>query len=481
MGWIVIACAAILLAPSALNGIPFLYVDTATYLAQGQEALRRVAPWLVGAEERLPSAADFFGGDGSDGGAAVVGGRSIYYGILTYASWRFGGLWPLVALQASAVAIPLAILTRALLPGRWAMPAVGSAAGIAFLTPGGIFVGLAMPDIWAAAMLLALAALAAEGLRSRAGTACAAIVCLAALFHGSHAALAVATLAAGTVAWGVMVPWRAALRPVLGGCAAAVAVAVAGSVLFSAVVTRTFGEVPITRPHMTAHLVDMGPGARHARAACAAGADYALCPYAERLPMRWTEFLFDEDPAVGVFGAAPPDVQRALGAEHWRFVGDVWRAEPVATTAGLIADGLTQIVHVETVDIPLTAKVGEDLPPFPSALAARARASLLARDPALIGMWDRVFQGTALAGAVALLVCVPIGMRSSGGVEPPRVGVIVAVIVGGVLANALICGILASPYPRFQARVVWLIPLAAVLVGIRLALRSRRMGARPAA
>jgi hypothetical protein len=36
-----------------------------------------------------------------------------------------------------------------------------------------------------------------------------------------------------------------------------------------------------------------------------------------------------------------------------------------------------------------------------------------------------------------------------------------------VCANAVICGILSGPYSRYQARIVWLIPLAALVVEVR--------------
>ena len=35
-------------------------------------------------------------------------------------------------------------------------------------------------------------------------------------------------------------------------------------------------------------------------------------------------------------------------------------------------------------------------------------------------------------------------------------------IGSGILANALVCSVLASPLDRFQARVIWLIPLLAL-------------------
>ena len=38
-----------------------------------------------------------------------------------------------------------------------------------------------------------------------------------------------------------------------------------------------------------------------------------------------------------------------------------------------------------------------------------------------------------------------------------------ALLVGaGVVVNGLVCGVLASPYDRFQARVVWLVPFLVI-------------------
>ena len=36
-----------------------------------------------------------------------------------------------------------------------------------------------------------------------------------------------------------------------------------------------------------------------------------------------------------------------------------------------------------------------------------------------------------------------------------------------VVANAVVCGVLSGPYNRYQARVVWLIPLASMLLESR--------------
>ena len=38
----------------------------------------------------------------------------------------------------------------------------------------------------------------------------------------------------------------------------------------------------------------------------------------------------------------------------------------------------------------------------------------------------------------------------------------------GVILNAAVCGILSGPFPRYQSRIVWLIPAGAVLLLTRL-------------
>jgi hypothetical protein len=47
---------------------------------------------------------------------------------------------------------------------------------------------------------------------------------------------------------------------------------------------------------------------------------------------------------------------------------------------------------------------------------------------------------------------------------PAKFWSIALLILGGIIINAAVCGILASPWGRFQARVVWLITLLGVTV-----------------
>ncbi len=49
---------------------------------------------------------------------------------------------------------------------------------------------------------------------------------------------------------------------------------------------------------------------------------------------------------------------------------------------------------------------------------------------------------------------------------PHRMTQCIALALAGVAVNALVCGLLASPLDRFQARVVWVLPLAAWLAAL---------------
>lgn len=54
-----------------------------------------------------------------------------------------------------------------------------------------------------------------------------------------------------------------------------------------------------------------------------------------------------------------------------------------------------------------------------------------------------------------------------------------AMILAGILANALVCGGISQPATRYGARVAWLLPLTAVLlllIRLQLRLERRRPG-----
>ena len=63
----------------------------------------------------------------------------------------------------------------------------------------------------------------------------------------------------------------------------------------------------------------MGPGTAYLQQSCPESG-FVLCDYKDRLPIDWRDFLFDESPEKGVFGAVPVETQLALADEQVAFV-----------------------------------------------------------------------------------------------------------------------------------------------------------------
>ena len=471
--------AVILALPAILNGAPFLYFDSATYIAQGQAAVLTMPFGLDFGIDVLPSGREVAAVAATDQTPPlIVGGRSIYYGVLAYLTYGATQAWGLVLIQGLAVGFPLVILVRRFAGRRLALWSMGSAAALAFLTPAGVFVGMIMPDIWAGAMVLAVACLAIGGDADARPPplwevlALSGICLTAVLFHLSHLALLLALIASGLLAWplwrGIGPQVRARLLLPLG---ASIAVGILGPIVFATVVERTYGSPPISRPHLTAHLVDMGPGTAYAREACLRddAPPMAICELVDRLPMTWIEFLFDPDPRSGAFEPASDAMKRALAEDDLRFVAGTFLHDPVGVSLGLLTDGIAQLGTFSVLGVPIThgdaTSIAESVPP---ALAEATRGSVLYRHPDLLRLPSTpILAALGLATLFAFFAERHLRAAASVSGRPSPIAVVTGICLAGIVLNAFVCGMLASPYPRFQARIVWLLPIAALLAVLK--------------
>lgn len=465
---VIILCSILLLLPAILNRAPFVYFDSAAYLTQAGKAVHMLQRGLGIAPEVSKDAglaSEIVPKIHSESNNITYAGRSIYYSFFAWTGAETVGLAAVAALQALALAILIVMAVQTVLPAAstmsFMMVAGSLSGGLALLTSAGFFVSLIMPDIWTGMMILAFALLMSQspsiGRSSR--FALFTIITLAALFHTSHlliltAMIGVLALVMRLPSYSQMMAPRRLVLPAL-----AVILALAGNTVFSAAITAITGHAPLTRPFITAHLVEMGPGTRLIQRTCPNNG-FAICPFVERLPTDWISFLFSKDAQTGVFAMAPSEIQRAISAEQARFAIATLAAEPLATTGGLIRDGITQLWQLSVDDVPLSlnneAFVAGNFTP---QVAATIRGSTIWGHPWLAPALSKLIQvGTALS-AIGLLV---MALYS----RVPRHGPIATVLLVcllGVVLNALICGMLASPYGRFQARVSWLLPLVLVL------------------
>lgn len=493
--WTAIALGALMLClVAAWNAGPLLYPDTPTYL-RGAEmgAVRVLGPgartdW--GQEQastagqapqempRVPAspAARLTSLDDR----VVLAGRSVYYGAVLWFSAWLGSLWGVVLLQAVAAAwllhLVMVDLGRASHPAYWAGTAM-----LSLMSPLSAFTGLLMPDVWAGLSVLALSAwVVYERTVARTQRAALAAIVLFALV--SHASVVPLVGGLGLLAWAARrrAGWESLSRRALAGAVLCILAALVAEAVFTQAVTRMVGAAPLRLPHLSARLVDAGPGTAYLRRHCPQ-AGWAACDYVEHFPTPWTDFLFSTDPRRGAFALADAAGKRRLSNEQAALAWAILREDPAGVTRALVLDAGRQLASFR-VDVwglgPRELAMYEGrVPPREQARLAMSRAY---RQPQWNGILTAAtWAGVAAAGLYALLT----GhrrRRDAGRSLPHRLTQLIALSLAGVVLNALVCGLLASPLDRFQARVMWLLPFAAWLAAtarhspLRVAQRARQ-------
>ena len=522
----VLLAAVAMMWAALVNGQPFFTPDTQAYVRGPDVAVvkllgaRFASPWARQeppgahvAAKAGPKAAHSY--DDNE----VLAGRSIYYGALAYLGQLTGGFWLTVFVQGLAVAWLAEMALRA--SGLRSLPAYAAAmALLALATPAPFFVADLMPDIWSGVAIGAMALLFAmpKRLKRLDLAALTAMTVFAAMAHNSHVLIIAGMMAAGVGLWFA----RSALRLpdadprfalAVGGLA--LACAVAGTMLFSAMVKHSVGAPPITPPFLTARVIADGPGRLYVREHCK-DRRFAVCAFADRLAGTDTDgFLWDENPKTGVFAIASPAQRRALATEQTRFALASTLAHPWQQAKASARNVALQLVQTDLDDFDykpnVLAELRADLPPEPRARLETSLAAhrgwpigaLWAEQAAAIWLslwvigWSLVAppstfpassSGSSRGSRAASSPTPAARQRPTRGRLDPRDepeddgdrrGVrhgrrFALLAVVGVLANTVACGVLSDLYGRYQARCIWVLPLAAAILAAQ-ALHARRL------
>lgn len=464
--------ALVLITPTVINRSPLYFIDTQSYVRMAAVPVDAVfgshiarnwrkagsGPVLQGSQ-----AADAAHEAGKLTNRGVTANRSVYYGALVLLSYVVSNFWLLIVLQAVLSALTIAI--------PWWRVYHGSTAGYSILvtaaalgTPLALFVGFVMPDIFAGLLILSAATLLAgwSKLYRTDRWVLLAVGALAVLVHNSHVVivLGILTLAA-------IVPHfrRHIDRTSIIAVGALLPLAFAGQLAFGMALRHTTGSSPLLLPHISAHLVDRGPGTKWLKENCGK-VDLALCQFKDRLPTYWEDFLGSGDPGKGVFAAADLPTKQRLSHEQAKFALAVFRDEPLAFSSFFALEAGRQLVSFSMNGFVAPDQLAFVAHNWPADLSEASEQSLFARHPEIVRAWSTiVYTVTVLSFLLGLFLL----FLDRPAVGPARV--LAELILIGVVTNALVCGILASPYDRFQARVVWLIFITSILL-----VRSYRLG-----
>ena len=460
-----LACLSVAL----INGGPLFYFDTDGYLAKGARGLAQLGltgPGPVGLA--------------ADGGAVrrfaaageIDGTHSIIYSLLLAGFAALRALEVMVLVNAAvvfaALGLTLRVVTR-LYPVAVPRPLLLALPILAAATTSlPFYVAFLMPDIFTPVLILLAALLTAFAPRMTPWELAGALLLgwFAALSHLSHipiAALLVPAAAIGALLVGRRRWW---LAPVL--VASFVLVPMAERKLFEAMVATTSkAQVTVTyKPFITARLIQDGPGYRMLEHHCPDPA-LASCVLWEALqlsddPYRLTatHILFAEGPPLASFQTLPAETRRTIAEEQMTFFLRVLRDQPLGTMAAFLKNTLLQAKMV-SVDMTL---------PSDAIVKRLERHNGVAMRLADFHA-GRITAGDWLAGLTALHLAiyglsalVLVGLALWPGRLPPALRVLAAMVVCGVLANALVCGGISQPATRYGARAAWVLPLAATFL-----------------
>ncbi|MGB7256540.1 MAG: hypothetical protein WBD48_00510 [Pseudolabrys sp.] len=414
----------LLIAPAIWNRFPLLQYDTGGYLAR----------WYEG---------------------TLVISRAVVYGLILNAGAALD-FWPVVALQAALTVWVFALVLRAHRLNR-PLILLGIVAALSFVTTLPWLASILLTDIFCGVGVLAfyLVVVRGDALQRWERIALVILVAVSAATHSATLAVLLAMLAAGAFAFLL----DRARVPLAGLGRGFVALSLGTVLVFAAnyLIVRQLTWTPGGFALSFGRMLQDGIVKKYLDEHCPTPA-LQLCAYKNQLPLNadewfWGSPLFDK---LGRF--------RGLNDEMEEIALDSVADYPTIEAETALRAMLRQLLDVHTGEgvvntIWHTYGIMKDYTPWvlPAVHAARQQ-----KDGISFKAINYIDWPVGLLSMALLPVIVIVGWRRKGLTD---IGDLALVIMGAIMANAIVCGAFANPHDRYGARVVWLSTFA-VLVAL---------------
>ena len=443
--------AALFLWPLLVYGRASSFQDSTAYYHAGRKAVTFVLNKLEPPHVYSSSVPGSPGSQPSAGLSAdeqtrqTRGSRSVAYSVAAYLlGWPQGQMWLLVVAQAVAAGFVCAV--GLLLFGENVRGAAAKFAVLAVATPVAFVACLLIPDLFAGLSIFIIALIATAYRSLSPGVRAASVILASAgiAFHTSHLplGLGVTAMAAG---W-LLACERGRRRIGLGQWTALLAPFLVGAIATMSMNSVAFGGASLTGkryPLTLARSVAEGPAKRYLDKNCG-HLRYAICEiYPHGVPSTVDDFVFGKN---GVVERATLEQLDRIRAEEAEVVLAATKAYPLQEISRLAYQITRQLgIFHPGLGLHMRIVMGADGNPV------SVRASY---DPT----WARLVAGLSIVGVLASLALLFSRWRTLGELRP-----MVGLVLFGILLNAAICVYFSGVSERYQARVVWLIPLLGLM------------------
>jgi len=429
----VVAGAFLMSWPALYNRYPLLYPDSMSYLRDGPLVARALFLRKFSVNH---------------------GGRSFIYSLGILPLHRSVTPWPIVALNALLTAYVIWLVLRSILPRQTVTRYFALILLLSMFTGLGWLVGWIMPDILGPVLYLSIYLLvfAPESLSRAERLILIPIAWWSVASHVTHLMLAAGMCV--FLALPLLVR-RQQVRHRLRAVSGAAMIVLAAASAHMALHWYLYGKPSLNGkrpPFLMARIIADGPGRWYLQQHCG-HLNFAVCTHVDDLPDNVGAFLWA---APGIWLSSSADQRELLRGEEMGIVLGTLRAYPREELI-ISADHFWEQLHTFGLS---------DYDPNPwilqmvDTVLPRARARYLQSRQAQETLHEEFFTAvqnwTVMASLVVITIWAAFARKRSR-----RVMGLAAIIVFVVIANAAVTGILANVEDRYQARVIWLVPLLA--------------------
>ncbi len=439
---LVVLGAVFLSWPAIYNGYPLMYWDGVEYLAVGHKIagalfLHRLSP--------------------------TYGARSVFYSLAIYPFHWGAAPWLVVAMQCLLVAWVLWLVVRSIAASYAETGYICLMLLLTLLTSVGWYTSFVMPDILAPVLCLAIYLLvyAGDSLSRVERIALSLIAWWCITAHGSHLLLAASLcllLAAATFLEQMLDrrKCRAEDFRAVGQFALIVIAAVVSQLAFYGFL---YGKPSLTGPHppfLMARVITDGPGRWYLKQHCPQE-HWVICDDMSSISTDSATLLFDPTDS---WSSSTESVQLRMEAEEVPLVLAILRTYPRQEFLRAAANFRHQLglfdLYGFSVDETLT-ELAKNLSP---QLVSGYLGSRQARDALPLRSLSQVEWWVVIASLAIIARPAPFFVRQPS----RRLAGLCLLIAATIFGNACITGVISKPDPRFQCRVIWLVPFLAGLL-----------------
>jgi len=432
-----ILAAALLSAwPALLNRYPLLYADSLSYLGEGLPVLKAFGHRPV----------------------TFIAMRSEFYSLAIFVFHWGISPWPVVVLQALLTAYIVWLVARAFIARCLAAKYLILMALLSALTSMSWYVSLVMPDILGPILYLCICLLvfAPETLSKREHWAVALIAWFGIVSHSTHFVLTLGIIAL----LAAMLLFKSRLMQHRGRALGEIALLVAAAAVAQvALHTYLYHEPSLNGrrlPYLSARFIADGPEKWYLQQHCATE-QWVLCANVKNLPDNDDDFIWGDNT---IWTKSSPADQQLILKQETPLLLATMRTYPRQQIAISLDSFWQQLNDFGVNDFDNNTWMEDSIEETMPGSHARYERSLQARSVVPTTFFTQLQRWPVYAAILILAASLPWLWRT----RQTRFQGFLIVIIPTLVANAFITAVASEVDSRFQARVVWLLPLLAALI-----------------